>query len=230
MVRRNLAHECSHQLHVAVSCNEGAQRTINDTVEGARSPAVGLAEHLNTVAALVSVRLNPDAVLLVGTCRPGVLAAELVGPGNALFACTERERALAAVTANDIREGVRLRAEDRRVGAVLVTELCVDRDAVHLDVAVVVRSARVSVRGRQIHVTRDEPLTHTVSVGQVCSLGDTTAGDHVGVDDLVLVGGRRFRRQGSWRGLSRLRGHGPVEAARSEARGHAGHQSQSQSS
>ncbi|MDU1458151.1 MAG: DUF406 family protein [Klebsiella sp.] len=40
-------------------------------------------------------------MLLVGTCRPGVLAAELVGPGNALFACTERERALAAAPASE---------------------------------------------------------------------------------------------------------------------------------
>ena len=109
------------------------------------------------------------------------------------FACTERECTLTAVTANDIREGVRLRAEDRRVGAVLVTELCVDRDAVHLDVAVVVRSARVSVRGRQIHVTRDEPLTNTLSIGQVCGLGDTTARDHVSVDDLVVSGRRGLR-------------------------------------
>ena len=128
-------------------------------------------------------------MLLVGACRPGVLATELVGPGNALFACTEREGTLTAVTANDIREGVRLRAEDRRVGAVLVTELCVDRDTVHLDVAVVIRSARVAVRGRQIHVTRDETLADTVCVGKVGSLGDTAAGDHVSVDDRVLISG-----------------------------------------
>ena len=219
MVRRNLAHECSHQLHVAASCNEGAHRTINDTVEGARSPAVGLAEHLNTVAALVSVRLNPDAVLLVGTCRPGVLAAELVGPGNALIACTEREGTLTAVTANDTREGVRLRAEDRRVGAVLVTELCVDRDTVHLDVAVVVRSARVSVRGRQIHVTRDETLTNTVSVGQVCGLGHAAAGDHVRVDDLVRISSiRRGTSQLVNGGLCHLRSGSLIHAAREVAR------------
>ena len=230
VVRRNFLVERCRQLDVSVSSGKGAERTFHQAVERTGNKTVGLAEHDNLVAALVREWLNPDAVLLVGTGRPRVFFTEFVGPGDALLARTESVGALTAVTADNIGEGVSLRAEDRRVGAILVAELRVDRDAIHRDVAVVDGRARVALGAGQVHVTRDEALAHTLGIGQVCSLRDTTTGDHVGVDDLVLVGGRRFRRQGSWRGLSRLRGHGPVEAARSEARGHAGHQSQSQSS
>ena len=233
MVRRNFLKESRHLLNVAISRNKGAKRALNDAVEGAGHEAIGLTEHLNTVATLVGEWFNPDAVLLVSTCGPGVLAAQLIGPRDALLTRTESEGALTTVTADNVGQGVGLRAEDRRVGAILITELRVDGDAVQLDVAVAVSGTRVTTRGSHVHVARDQTFAHAVSVGQVGGLGDTTTSDHVGVDDLgrrIRLGGRRFRRQGSWRGLSRLRGHGPVEAARSEARGHAGHQSQSQSS
>ena len=230
VVRRNFLVERRHQLDVAVSRSKRAKRGLDQAIKGAGNEAVSLAEHDNLVAALVRKRLNPNAVLLVSTCGPGVLFAELIGPGDALIARTEREGALTAVTANDIGQGVGLRAEDWRVGAVLVTELRINGDAVHLDVAVVTGRARVAVRAGQVHVTRDEAFAHTVGIGQVRSLLDTTAGDHVGVDNLLILSGFIGHRGDARCSLSRLCSHGPVEAARSEARGHAGHQSQSQSS
>ena len=125
-------------------------------------------------------------MLLVSTCRPSVLATQLVCPGDALFARTEGVGAPATVTADNIGEGVRLRAEDRRVGTVLITELRVDRDTIHWDVAVVDRGARVALGAGQIHVTRNQALTNALRVGQVSSLGDTTASDHVGINNLIL--------------------------------------------
>ena len=229
VVWRNFLEERRHQLDISVCYTEGAKRGFHQTIERTGHETVSLAEHNNLVATLIGEGLNPDPVLLVSTCRPRVLLAELIGPGDALLTRTESEGALTTVTAHNVGEGVGLRAEDRRVGAVLIAELGINGDTVHLDVAVIIRSARVTTGSSHVHVTRDQPLAHTLGIGQVRSLLDTTACDHVGVDDLVLIGSRRHR-QGGWCGLSRLRGHGPVEAARSEARGHAGHQSQGQSS
>ena len=91
-------------------------------------------------------------MLLVRTGRPRVLTAKLVGPGNALIASTERERTLTTVTADYVRQRVRLRLEDRRVRTILVTELRIDGDAVQLHVAVVIRSTRVTARGGHVDV------------------------------------------------------------------------------
>ena len=192
MVRRNFLEERRHKLNVAVSCSEGTERPFNQTVERTRHEAVGLAEHDDLVATIIGERLHPDTVLLVSTRGPGVLFAELVRPGDALILSTECEGALATITTDHIRKGVGLRAEDRRVGAVLVTELRVDGDAVQLHVAIVVRSTRVTTRGSHVHVTGDQALTNAVSVGQVRSLGNTTASDHVGVNDLILIRNRRI--------------------------------------
>ena len=194
VVRRNFLEERRHLLDVAVSYSEGTKRALNQAVERTRDEAVGLAEHDNLVAAIIGERLHPDTVLLVSTRGPGVLTAQLVLPGDALTPSTECERALAAVTSNDARQGVSLRAEDWRVGAVLVTELCVDGNTVQLHVAVVVRSTRVTTRGSHVHVTGNQAFTNAVRVGQVSSIGDTTAGDHVSVDDLILGCGRLSSR------------------------------------
>ena len=199
VVRRNFTQERSHQLHVAVSYNKGAHRAFDTTVKRTGGPTVGLTEHLNTVAAVIGERFNPDAVLLISTRRPRVLAALMVGPGDALIARTESEGALAAVTADHVRKGVSLRAEDWRVGAVLITELGVNGNAVQLHVTIVVGSTRVTVRAGQVHVARDQPKTDAVSVGQVSGLGDTTAGDHVCIDNLVC--GIRCRSSSIGRGL-----------------------------
>ena len=193
VVRRNFTQERSHQLHVAVSCDEGAHRAFDNTVKRTGGPTVGLTEHLNTVAAVIGERFNPDAVLLISTRRPRVLAALMVGPGDALIARTESEGALAAVTADHVRKGVGLCAEDWRVGAVLVAELGVDGNAVQLHVAVIVRSTRVAIRAGQIHVAGDQPKTDAVSIGKVGGLGDTTAGNHISIDDLVRWIRRRSR-------------------------------------
>ncbi len=229
VARSGFLQERRHQLDVAVSRSKRAERGFHQTIERTGHETVGLAEHLDTVAAFVGERLNPDAVLLVSTCGPGVLFAELIGPGDALIARTESEGALTAVTADNTGEGVGLRTEDRRVGAVLVAELRVDRDAIHRDVAVVDGRARVALGAGQVNVTRDETLANTVSVGKVGSLGDATAFDHVSINDLVLC--RLIGHRGEARcSLSRLCGHGTVETASGEARRHAGHQSQGQSS
>ena len=229
VARSGFLQERRHQPDISVCYTEGAKRGFHQTIERTGHETVGLAEHLDTVAAFVGERLNPDAVLLVRTCRPGMLFAELIGPGDALIARTESEGALAAVTADNIGEGVGLRAKDRRVGAVLIAELRINGDAVHLDVAVIVRSARVTTRSGQVNVTRDEPLTNAMSVGKVRSLLDTAACDHVSINDLVLC--RLIGHRGEARcSLSRLCGHGTVETASGEARRHAGHQSQGQSS
>ena len=160
MARRNLTQERSHQLHVAGSYAEGAHRAFGKTVKRTGGPTVGLTEHLNTVAAVIGERFNPDAVLLARTRRPRVLAALLVGPGHTLIARTERESTLAAVTVDQVRKGVSLRAEDWRVGAVLITELGVNGNAVQLHVTIVVGSTRVTVRAGQVHVTGDQALTN----------------------------------------------------------------------
>ena len=230
VARRNLTQECCRQLNVAVSRGERTKWVLNKTVEGAGHETVGLAEHLDTVATIVGERLNPDAVLLVGACRPRVFFTEFVGPGDALLARTKSKGALTAVTANNIGEGVSLRAEDRRVRAVLVTELRINGDAVHLDVAVVVRRTRVTTGRSHVHVTRDEPLTNALRVGQVRSLLDTTAGDHVSVDNLLILSGFIGHRGDARCSLSRLCSDGPIQAASGEARRHAGDQSQGQSS
>ena len=146
-----------------------------------------MTEHLNAVAAIVGEWLNPDAVLLAVECRPGVLAALLVGPRDALLTRTKGEGTLATVTADHVRQGVGLRTEDRRVGAVLIAELRVDGDAVQLLVAVVVGGTRVAVGAGQVHVARDQTLTHAERVGQVAGLGNTTAGNHVRIDDLIRL-------------------------------------------
>ena len=88
-----------------------------------------------------------------------------------------------------------LRAEDRRVRAVLIPELCVDSNAVQLHVAVVVRSTRVTTRGSHVHVTGDQALTNTLGISQVSGLSDAAAGDHVSVDDRVLIRHLRSRSQ-----------------------------------
>ena len=113
MIRRDLAQERCRKLHVAVASNEGAKRGIGWQVERTRHEAVGLAEHLNPVAALIGERLHPDAVHLVRARRVGVLASQLVGPGNARIAGTESEGALAAVAADHVWQRMRLRTEDR---------------------------------------------------------------------------------------------------------------------
>ena len=183
----NLAQERCRQLNVAVSSGERTKWVLNKTVEGAGHEAVGLAEHLHAVAAFVGRRLNPDAVLLVGACRPRVLFTEFVGPGDALFTGTEGISTLTTVTADNVRQGVGLRAEDWRVGAILVAELRVDGHAIQRNVAVVNGRARVAVHASQEDVTRDQTLTNTLCVGQVGGMGDTTASDHVRIDDLVRL-------------------------------------------
>ena len=226
VARRNFLVESRHQLDVAVSYTEGAERTLNEAIEGTWHEAIGLAEHDNLVAALVGERLNPDAVLLVSAGRPGVLLAELIGPGDALITRTEREGTLTAVTTDDVRKGVGLRAEDRRVRAVLILELRVYSDTIHWDVAIVDRGTRVTLWAGQVHVTRDQALTNTVRVGQVSGLRDTTTRDHVSVDDLIIRGS--LRRQHGSRSLSSLSGSSVVQDVRNVARRHGGSHSQSQ--
>ena len=75
MARSKLLKERSRQLDISVGCGEGAKGVLNESVEGTRHETVGLTEHLHAVAALISRRLHPDAVLLVGSCGPGVLNA-----------------------------------------------------------------------------------------------------------------------------------------------------------
>ena len=164
VVRRNLTQKRAHQLDVRISHTEGAEGRLDQAVEGPGHVTVCLAEHFDSVAALVGERLNPDAVLLVSTCGPGVLFTLFVRPGDALITRTKRKRALAAVTGDHIRESVSLRAEDRRVGAVLVTELRVDGNTVQLHVVVVVGGTRVAVQAGHKDVTRNQALTDTVSV------------------------------------------------------------------
>ena len=100
VVRRNFLEERRHQLDVSVSDAEGAERSLDQAVEGARHEAVGLAEHDNLVATIVRERLDPNTVLLVRAGCPGVLLAQFVLPGDALFAGAECERALATITAD----------------------------------------------------------------------------------------------------------------------------------
>ena len=115
-----------------------------------------------------------------------MLLAKLVGPGNTLIAGTKGEGTLATITTDESSfKVVRLRTENRRVGAVLVTELRVDGNAIEFHVAVVVRSTRVALWASQVHVTGDQALTDTVNVGKVSGLRDTAAGDHVSINDLV---------------------------------------------
>ena len=123
-----------------------------------------------------------------------MLFAELIGPRDTLLTRTKGEGTLATVTADHVRQGVGLRTEDRRVGAVLIAELRVDGDAVQLFVAIVVSGTRVTTRSSHVHVTGDQALTNTLCVGQVSGRGDTTAGDHVGIDDLILGCGRLSSR------------------------------------
>ena len=130
MARWNFAQERGHQLHVAVSCNKGAHGTLDHTIEGARSPTIGLAEHLNTATTIIDEGFYPDTVLLVGTGSPGVLTSEFIGPCNTLITRTESKGTLATITTEYVGKGVGLSAENRRVGAILVTELCVDGNVI----------------------------------------------------------------------------------------------------
>ena len=187
VVWRKLAQERGHQLHIAISGDKGTKRGFSNVVERTWHITVSLAEHFNSIASLVGKRLNPDAVLLVRTGRPRVLTAKLVRPGDALIAHSERESALTTVTANHVRQSVRLSLENRRVGAVPVTELGIDGDAIQLHVAIVVGSARVTIQAGQVHVAGDQALTNTVSVSQVRSLGDTATSDSVSLNNSVLV-------------------------------------------
>lgn len=51
----------------------------------------------------------------------------------------------------------------------------------------------VTAWGGHVDVARDQPLTNTVCVSQVRGLGDTTAGDHVRINDLILSVPLSFR-------------------------------------
>lgn len=86
---------------------------LSGGVKRSRHKSVCLAEHDNLVAAVVGEGLNPDAVLLRGASLIGVFVTQLVGPRETLVARTESERALPAVTGNNVVEGVGLRAVDR---------------------------------------------------------------------------------------------------------------------
>ena len=107
--------ECRGKMDISVGYGERAERVLHQTVEGTRHETVSLAEHLNTVATVICERLDPDAVPLIGACRPRVLLTEFVGLGDALFTRTESVGTFTAVTADDVWQGVGLCAEDWRV-------------------------------------------------------------------------------------------------------------------
>ena len=188
VVRRNLLVERGRQLDVAIRSGERTKGTFNETIEGTRDEAVCLTEHYDLVSTVVGVRLNPDAVLLIRTSSPCVLNVQLVGPGNALILGSESERAFTAVTTDHIWQGVGLSGENRRVGAILVLELRVDRDTIERNVAVVNGRSRITLRPRQIHVARDKPLTDALRISKVCCLSNTPACDGVSINSFALIG------------------------------------------
>ena len=188
VVRRNLLVERGRQLDVAIRSGERTKGTFNETIEGTRDEAVCLTEHYDLVSTVVGVRLNPDAVLLIRTSSPCVLNAQLVGPSNALILGSESERAFTAVTTDHIWQGVGLSGENRRVGAILVLELRVDRDTIERNVAVVNGRSRITLRPRHIHVARDKPLTDALRISKVCCLSNTPACDGVSINSFALIG------------------------------------------
>ena len=198
MIRRNLTHQRRHALHVATSNNKRAQRRFGWSNEGSGDEAVDLAEHLNAATTCIGVRLNPDTLLLVSPGRISVLFTQLVRPSNALTFHAECEGALTAVTSDNVRQGVGLCTVDRRVGAVSVTELCVNRYAIQWDVTVREGGARVTLEAIQVHVTGNKALTHTVRVSKVSSFGHTATSNRISIDNLIGLSWSVSLRNRSW--------------------------------